>query len=69
MNRVRVLLTCALTALLATPLLATWEDGVAAFKAGRYEDATAVFRSVVTASPDAPSRAIVPGNAPGGSAR
>ncbi len=54
MNRHRVLLICALTALLATPLFATWEDGVAAFRAGRYDDAAAVFQSFVSRSPGAP---------------
>lgn len=54
MIRHRALLTCLLTALLATPLFATWEDGVAAFRAGRFEDATAVFQSFVSRSPAAP---------------
>ncbi len=54
MNRLHALLACSLTALLATPLLAAWDDGVAAFRAGRYEDATAVFQSYVSSSPQAP---------------
>ncbi len=54
MNRHRALLTCSLMALLATPLLASWEDGVAAFRAGRYDDAAAVFETFVSRSPDAP---------------
>ncbi len=54
MNRHRALLTCLLTALIASPLLATWEDGVAAFQAGRYDDAAAVFQSFVVGSPEAP---------------
>ncbi len=54
MNRVHALFACSLTALLATPLLAAWDDGVAAFRAGRYEDAAAVFQSYVSSSPQAP---------------
>jgi tetratricopeptide (TPR) repeat protein len=54
MNRHRVHLTCSLMALLSAPLFASWEDGVAAFRAGRYEDAAAVFESFVSASPQAP---------------
>ena len=54
MNRHRVLLTCTLLALLQAPLFASWEDGVAAFRAGHYEDATAVFESFISASPQAP---------------
>ncbi len=54
MKRHLALFTCLLMALMASPLLATWEDGVAAFKAGRYEDATTVFQSFVAKSPKAP---------------
>ena len=54
MNRYRALLACSLMALIATPLLASWEDGVAAFRAGRYADAAAVFQTFVSSSPNAP---------------
>ncbi len=54
MKRYLALLTCLLTVLVASPLLATWEDGVAAFKAGRYEDAANVFQTFVTSRPKAP---------------
>ncbi len=53
MNRHRAVLASFLMALLAMPVLASWEDGVAAFRAGRYEDATAVFQSFVSGSPRA----------------
>ncbi len=43
-----------MAALFASPLLASWESGVSAFHAGRYDEATAAFRSIVAASPEAP---------------
>ena len=54
MHRHPALLTLSLMALLATPLFATWEDGVAAYRAGRYDDAASVFQSFVSSSPTAP---------------
>ena len=54
MNRHHALLTCSLIALLASPAIASWEDGVAAFRAGRYDDAATVFHSFVSSSPKAP---------------
>ena len=54
MNRHRALLACLLMAVAATPLHATWDEGVAAFRAGRYEDTAAAFRSYVAHSPKAP---------------
>lgn len=45
-----ILLVCA-----CSPLLADWDEGVAAFNAGRYQDAAASFRAVVEASPEAPA--------------
>ncbi len=54
MNRHRTHLAFSLMALLATPVLASWDDGVAAFRAGRYEDAAVVFQSFVSRSPEAP---------------
>ncbi len=54
MNRHRIWLACSLMALLATPLLATWDDGVSAFRAGRYGDAVTVFQSYVASNSNAP---------------
>ncbi len=55
MNRHHAWLICCLTALLATtPVLATWDDGVSAYRAGRYADAVTVFQSYVSGNPDAP---------------
>ncbi len=54
MNRHLAVLASLLMVLLATPVLASWEDGVAAFQAGRYEDAASVFQSFVSSSPRAP---------------
>ena len=48
-------LTIALTAsLLAAPLFASWDKGVAAYRAGRYDEATAAFRQLASRSPEAP---------------
>ncbi len=54
MNRHRAALASFLMALLAMPVLGSWEDGVTAFRAGRYQDATSVFQSYVSSSPRAP---------------
>ncbi len=54
MNRKHTWLTCSLMTLLATPLLATWDDGVSAFRDGRYGDAATVFQSYVKGNPSAP---------------
>ncbi len=39
---------------LALPSFANWDEGVAAFQAGQYEEAAEVFRTVVSRSPEAP---------------
>ncbi len=51
-----VALTVSLTTVLlaASPATAAWDDGVAAFHAGRFAAAAAEFRAVVDASPEAP---------------
>lgn len=48
-----VLLSILLT-FATLPLHASWESGVSAFKAGRYDEAAAVFEELVLSSPDAP---------------
>lgn len=50
----RAVLALTLMALAAAPLTASWDDGVAAFRAGRYDDAARVFESFVARSPEAP---------------
>lgn len=40
--------------LAASPLAAAWDEGVAAFHAGRFREAAAEFREVVDRSPEAP---------------
>ena len=58
MKRQHVLSLSTLTAFLflslAAPALATWEEGVAAFQAGKYHQAVAKFRDVVNRSPESP---------------
>ncbi len=55
MKTTRAHLTTALLVLLvsSTSLLAGWDEGVAAFNAGRYQEAVTEFRDVVERSPDA----------------
>ncbi len=55
MRRFRFALTTTLVAVMtAAPSLASWEDGVAAFRAGRYQEAAETFQSFVASSPDTP---------------
>lgn len=44
-----------LTVFLGSPLFANWDEGVAAFQAGRFQDAATKFHSVVDESPEFPA--------------
>ncbi len=52
--RIVTLVTTLIAVTTATSSFASWEDGVAAFRAGRYQEAAETFQSVVSQSPDAP---------------
>ncbi len=56
MRRNPIVLACSLMIFLgATTLHASWDDGVSAFKAGRYDEAAAAFLSYVDSRPEVPA--------------
>jgi tetratricopeptide (TPR) repeat protein len=46
--------TCFTILIMVSPALASWEQGVSAFQAGRYQEAAGEFQSLVSANPVAP---------------
>ena len=48
-----VILALLVTGLSTAPALATWDDGVAAFQSGRYDEAVEAFRNYLAQSPEA----------------
>ncbi len=54
MKRPLTILASILPLLVAAPIFAAWEDGVAAFRDGRYREAAAEFQALISAAPEAP---------------
>ena len=54
MKRFPTVLALSLAVLSTSPLYATWDSGVSAFRDGRYEEAASVFQDFVERSPEAP---------------
>ncbi|MEM7582258.1 MAG: tetratricopeptide repeat protein, partial [Acidobacteriota bacterium] len=55
MSKLRIVLTATLIAMISvSPLSASWDEGVAAFRAKKYQEAAEAFQSYVSRSPKQP---------------